>query len=311
MADTAVAAGITSETALDSAPETGETQTSASTPAQPEAPKDDRFAAKFAALTRAEKQSKAAAKAVADEKAAVLKMREELEEQKKNSFNYKDKMKDNVVKFLEEEGYTYEQISEMVLNEGNPTTDMKMERMRRDLESKTSKELEALRKELADRDAKESEREKENANRQYEQVKQNFKTQIKGEIEANAEKFELVHYNGQEGIDLAYEVMESYYESTAEKDEAGTIIKPGKVLEIQDALQEVELYFEEQARPLTKLKKFQQTSQAQPKQPSEGKETAPTLSNTLSADVPSNGQKRMSKEEAFQEALKHIRYNNE
>lgn len=284
-----------------------------------EAPKDDRFAAKFAALGRKEKEVKAREKAYAEKEAALAKRAAELEERSKGDQTFKDtfakEFKANPLKVMAEYGITYDEVSEMVLNEQNPTTDMKMRRMQEELESKTTKELEALKKQLADKEAKEIEREKQQAQARFDAEVNGYKESLKKALEADAEKYEISNLQGEAAVNLALEVGLEYFYSTCGKDEEGNIIlndqglpaKPGKTLSTAEVLEEVEKYYEEQARPLTKLKKFQQTS---PKdaQPKESKETAPTLSNTLAAEVPRNGSSRLSDEQSLAEAAKLIRW---
>jgi hypothetical protein len=286
------------------------------TPKAPEtptadAPKEqpvDRFAPKFAALTRKEREIKERERKLAEAEktrlADIEKKAKELEEREKSSVSYKDRMKQNVIKFLEEEGYTYEQISEMVLNEGNPTQEMQMKRLQEEIEGKTLTKIQELEKKLAEKEQKEKEEREALLKQRQEEAVTEFKNQIKNDVEANAETYELIKFN--EAYDLVYEVIEQIYEQMSDEDKTAIGQNPKKIDEIRKlALDEVEGELVARATRIKELKKLKQTSKSE--EP-EQKKTAPTLSNTLATEVPLNGRRPMSDDEAVLEAAKLIKW---
>jgi len=199
--------------------------------------------------------------------------------------SFETAFKTNPLKALKERGISLEQLMEMQLNDENPTVDMKLERMQKDLESKALSRVEELEKKLKDKEESE-------AKQRYEQAVESYKTELNGFIENNKDTYELIVANN--ATDLMFQVAEEYYQAN------------GKVLDIKDIAEAVESHLEEEAKKIFELKKFKQTSQ-KPQANSPNK-TAPTLSNTSAANVPSNGSKFLSQEESLREAAKLIRW---
>lgn len=280
-----------------------------------EAPKDDRFSAKFAALTRKEKEIKAREKAALAREAELQKRLQEVEERSKSERTLEDMLKENPLKVLKEKlGYDFEKLAEIQLNDENPTTDMKIQRALEKVSQTYEEKIKKLEERLEEQTKLKAEEEKQEAQKQYEQTVNGFKTQIKDLVAKDDEKFELVQSRGQEGIDMVFEVMQNVYLETSGKDEDGNIlldetgmpVQPGKIMDIAEAIAEVERELEEHAKKILELKKFKkQTSQ---EKEASTKQDSPTLSNTHSSEVPRNGMKRLSDEESKREAAKLIRW---
>lgn len=270
------------ETAPEVAPE----------PEKAETPKDDKFASKFAALSRKEKQVREQEKALNAERQRIKAMETELKRLQERlsgeDTSLKARLKKEPLKVLEENELSFEQLSEMVLNDGNPTPQRMMEQLKAELQREYKTEVEQLREQLK---AKEEREEKE----RYAQAVDGFKAELKQLIDTNDE-FELTRAN--QAYDLVFDVVEEYYNKT------------GKVLGHDEAARYVEQHLEEEANRILQLKKVQSKLQkpAQPPPKVDAKPTSPTLSNTLSAEAPVNGERKLTREQAIAEAAKLIRW---
>lgn len=278
------------ETPVENSPD------SSTTESKPEAIKvDDRFASKFAALTRKEKEVMAAKKLheqqmseFKQQQAAIEKMKQEIEHEKQS---WKSKLKENPLKALEEEGFSFEDLNKIALNDSNPTIEMQLKRMQEEMDSKYSRELAELKRQLQDKEESEA---KTNLERQ--QIA--YKRSLENTIDQNAEKYELSSIYKGDAVQLAYEVTEEYYNEHK------------KVLSIEEALDLVESYFEDEASKVLAAKKLAAKSTSKsPAQPSQTeKKDSVTISNSMAAEVPRNGSKNLSREESLKEAAKLIRF---
>jgi hypothetical protein len=300
---------IVDEAAAPEQAEQAVTPTPATPPEKVE-PAKDQFSVKFAALSRKEKEVKQREAAIAKRMAEVEARAKEYEEKSKSERSLEQEIKENPLKFLREKyGYDFEQLAAMQLNDENPTYDMKLERRTKEIEEKALSRIEQLEKALKEKEERE-------VKEQYERSVSAYKAEIKAEVEANADAYELIQAN--DAYDLVFQVAEQHYnntaeyeEGTAEYDEAGNvvkpgiIVKPGKILSTKEAAEAVEMHLEERAKEILKLKKFNKASTN--KEPVK-KEAAPTLSNTLASEVPQNGRRPLSNEEELAEAAKLIRW---
>jgi alanyl-tRNA synthetase len=173
----------------------------------------------------------------------------------------------------------------MQLNEQNPTPEMLIARTRQELETGYKKELEELRNAM-------KQKEEETEKKQYDETVSGFKSQINDFLSSNAETYELINMNDAQG--LVFDVIQEYYESS------------GRILSIEEAAKHTEEHLEAEAKKIMEAKKFKQTSK--PASEQEQKATQ-TLSNTQSAEVPTSGQKKLSREESLAQAAKMIRWN--
>lgn len=254
--------------------------------AKPEPKQDDFLAPKFAALTRKEKQVREQAKALKAREVELEAKMKDLEAKlaAANPENYKAKIKANPLTALKDEfGLTFEQLAELQLNEGNPTVEMQLQRMREEIESKTSGEVESLKRMLA---AKEEAA----AQKQYDEAVSAYKTGIQAAVEQNPDKYELINANG--ATDLVFDVADQYFQAH------------NRVPALDEVLDAVEAHLEDEAKKIFELKKFK--TQTSPK-PNPTK-TAPTLSNTDAITVPQKGGMKLTDEESKREAAKMIRW---
>jgi len=251
--------------------------------------KKDFLAPKFAALTRKQKEIRAYEQSVRAKEAELNKRLAELEGKSKDTEGklktFEQAFKENPLKALKERGITMEQLIEMQMNDENPTVDMKMKRLQEEIESKALSKIEELEKKLREKEEME-------ANQRYEQAVNGYKAEIGNFVKQNADTYELIAANG--ATDLMFEVAENFYQQNK------------TVPDIKEVADAVEAHLEEEAKKIFELKKFKQTSQPKP----QATKTAPTLSNTSAANVPSNGSRKLSAEESLREAAKLIRWDD-
>ncbi len=258
----------------------------------PESKEPEFLAPKFAALTRKEREIRQMEKAVKAQQAEIEKMRSEWEQKSKASQDQESqllkKMRENPLKFMKEHGLTFEELTQMQLNDENPTPEMQMRKLKEELENGYKTELEQLKQQMKEKEEKE-------AKDQWEKAVTAYKGELENFVKNNTDTYELVA-SRPNGVELMFETAQSFYEQT------------GEVPEIEKLAKAVEEHFEEEAKQILKLKKFQ-TAQA-PKAPeAKTKEAAPTLSNVLSAQTPKSGEKYLSDEESKKRAAALIRWN--
>ena len=212
--------------------------TGVQTPATADAPpKADPFAAKFAALSRQEKQLyaervayKAQREAEQREWAARLESTKRYEDLRARAKTDRAAAQE----LLKEAGITFDDLTKLHLNGGKPTAEM--------IAEQAKAETEAIRKEMAERDERaKSEAEKAKEERVTQAVA-SFKAQIDAVLKAKPDDFELtLNYQdseGKTGADLIYDVIDAHYEATEKAD--GT----GRVMSHEDAAKLVEEYLE-------------------------------------------------------------------
>lgn len=146
---------------------------------------------------------------------------------------YDAKNSKNPIKALQALGMSYQDATEYMLNEGQPTTEQKLKMIEERLSAKEAEELKKA------EESKKSEIEKNIGH---------FKRQIRDEALAQAEKYELIVAH--EAYEEVFNVIEEYYNEHE--------VLPN----LQDAFEHVESYLEEQARKLLSLKKLSPKSEA-------------------------------------------------
>lgn len=144
-------------------------------------PEKDDFAAKFAALSRREKQLWQKEQELKNKYAG-------LEEQK----GVLDKLKENPLEVLEKYGWDYQKLTDFVLNDQAPTENMQLEALQ--------KKIEML----------EQERQRER-DQQEEQRLQQVVQEYKNDIRANTKDNDLFQAFGDEAVDLVYDVIYQHY----------------------------------------------------------------------------------------------------
>ena len=222
------------------------------------------------------------------QQAEIQKMREEIEQEKQS---WKSKLKQNPLKALEEEGFSFEDLNNIALNDSNPTVEMQIRRLQEEMDSKYSRELAELKKQLQEKEESEA-----RTNLERQQIA--YKRSLEETIDQNVEKYELSSLYKGDAVQLAYEVTEEYYNEHK------------KVLSVEEALDLVEAYFEDEASKVLAAKKLaaKSASKGQEPQSQSGKKESVTISNSMAAEVPRNGSRTLSREESLKEAAKLIRF---
>lgn len=254
---------------------------------------EDKFAAKFAALSRKEKQLREREKTLEASQKSIEEQIKKLEEQyKQKEQELSSKLLDpslfkkDAKEALNKAGLTFEELAQLMINDGKPTAEMLLT----DAEKRLQAKIEDMEKKLMEKEAKEQEA-------KYEEVLNNFVSEITTFVNDNND-YELIRAN--DATDLVYEVIEEHHSTT------------GEILQIKQAADAVEQYLLEEAKKQLNLGKIKgllspKEQQEAKEKPTEGKASV-TLSNTQAAQVPKQGQQRLSDEQSKVEAAKLIRW---
>jgi len=252
---------------------------------------DDQFSAKFAALSRKEKAVREK-EAQLEARLAELEGRsKEVEEKYGKYSNLGERLKNQPLDVLAEEGVDFDTLIKMVLeNDGKPTTEMQIQRLRDEMQNKYMKELDNLKQELATK-------EKTAEEQRQQEVVEDYKYELNEFIESQSEEYELIKLS--QASDLVYQVVEEHYNDT------------GKILSNQEACEHVESYLLEEAKKhlnVNKIKKLLNPEPAPPQPNQEQKTAAKTLSNMEASTMPNTGSRFTSDDESKREAAKLIRW---
>lgn len=264
----------------DAGLETNSTQTPETTP-----PPEDKFAGKFAALSKKEREIKRIQQEMRQreqllaEKEAKLK---EFEEKKKRA-------RENPLDYLAEGELTYDDLTQYYLNGKKPSPETKVGV----LETK----LQELEKKLQDKLKEEEESKK------MTRVKE-FQGEISKHIQEKNEKYELLNTFG--SAETVYNLIDQHYQET------------GSIMDIEEACDLAESYFEKeaeaQAEKMRKLKKlankFGSFNEESPKadvRPTPN-ETRPTLTNELSQNLPTRSDRPMTDRDRLKKAAEMLKF---
>jgi len=248
----------------------------------------DKFASKFAALSRKEK-------ALRDREAEYESKFEEMErrlaeyetQSQEPEVDWEQLLRRDPLKALEEAGLGYDKLTELALNDGKLTPDMQMSAMREEIERDYRRKFEDLEERLQAKEEAEAEE-------YYNSVQENFQHEIGNFINENNETYELI--NASDANELVYDVIEEHYNET------------GRILDLKDAADAVESYLEEEAGKLMKLKKLSGRLDVNPEELFEP-ESQVTLSNDHAAQVVhENAQRLLSNEESKARAARMLQW---
>lgn len=248
---------------------------------------EERFAAKFAALSRKEKavrQREAQLQQQMQELEAKIKAMEQQQNEVQSYKSLPERLKKEPFKVLQEQGLSFEQLAEMVLNDGKPTQDMILS----EYEKKVMSKVQELEQKLAEKEAKEQEE-------RYQAAIEQFQGQLTDFINETPE-YELIKAN--DAADLVFQVIEEHHNET------------GEILSNKEACDAVEEYLLDEAKKLVDREKVKKLLQPQtPNKPAapQGK-SSPTLSNAAAAQATKSAAKFLSDEESKREAAKLIRW---
>lgn len=254
----------------------GEQQAPAEEKSPEQTAQEEKFAARFAALSRKEKQLRAHEAKLQQQMAELEAKVKALESGKSEIETYKslpERLKKEPLKVLEEQGLTFEQLAQMVLNDGKPTQDMILS----EYEKKVMSKIEELESKLAEKEAKEQQD-------KYDQAIQAFNAQLTDFV-SNSPEYELIKAN--DAVGLVFDVIEQHHAET------------GEILPNKDACDAVEEYLLEEAKKLVEREKVKKLLQPQQQQPVAQKgKASPTLSNAQAAQASPKSAANLSDEES-------------
>lgn len=298
------------EVAQEAAPEIEAASPAAEPEAARQAAEDRKFAAKFAALSRREKQLKA------QEREFQARLKQQEETAAKNTPKKEEieplemRLKRNPLATLKELGLSYEQLTQIALNDGKLTPDIEMQLMRDELTKNSKSEVAELRAQLeADRKERKEQAEREASNRDAQAISA-YKAQIADYVTAQASELELLAAEGEGAADMIFDVINAHYAQTLDEE-----TNQGEVLDIKIAAEAVENHLLGEAKKrigLNKIKKLLGASEVQneTQKVEQGKNTkaSVTLSNEKS-QVQSTKKSFLSDEDSKKEAAKLIVWN--
>lgn len=271
-------------------------------------PNIDKFASKFAALTRKEREFNQTAKQKEEE---YSKKMLELQEKQSRFAPYegveteiKAGNKKKAIEFLMQQGLSVEELTEMLVQEQNPDPELKLKRSMEERDSKLMKEIEnlklQLKKEKEDEITARKNEEEERAKLQHDTVIKKVLDQLTAFVNNDEADYTLIkQYNS---IDLVYETMQAHYDEQLQAKIPDTEIK---ILSYKEACDKVEEYLAEEVKKTYEAK----WNRPVPKEDAKENQLAQTLTNTLSAEVPKSGEVRFqSDEESKRAAAKLLRW---
>lgn len=247
---------------------------------------DEKFAAKFAALSRKEKQLRQREAQITAQVQQMEQRLQAFEAERSQMDTYKalpDRLKKDTLKVLEEQGIKFEDLAQLVLNDGKPTQEMVMS----EYERKMTARLEEFEKKQAEKEAKEQQ-ERTNA------ALESFKAQLTDFVNVNAD-YELIRANDYVGE--VFDVIDLHHQQT------------GEILSNKEACDIVEEYLLEEAKKLVDREKVKKLFAPQAPTPAAPKgKSSPTLSNAQAAQASKPAAKTLSDEESKAEAAKLIKW---
>lgn len=223
--------------------------------------------AKFAALSRKEKQLVLEQDKLKKERAELKAIQDDIARWKSERDEFDKLKKLNPLEAMKRLGFSYEGLTAIQMNEGQPTPDVqinavdaKLEEYKKQQETeKAQAKLELEQKMKADADSAYS----------------RWSSEVDEFITANAETYELISINDSQA--LVKSVIEENYKST------------GKVLSNKEACDLTEKFLEDQVEKNKKAKKFNKAVEAPAPKPQETAKpgwTSKTLNNTMTSTTP-------------------------
>jgi hypothetical protein len=184
------------------------------------------------------------------------------------------------VKFLEKNGWKFNDLADFVLNDKKKPTESRLEELQKRIDKMEEEK----------RQAAEEKKHREESEAQQSKINE-YKSQIKSFITEKADDYELI--NQFDEHDTVYDVIESYYRTN------------NVILEVDKAAAEVEKYLEQQLEKAANTKKFKsrfsplaqeeeksEPEPLKPKFPPTGESQPPrTLSNTVATSTSAGSEK--------------------
>jgi len=271
-------------------------------PVAPPTKIDQNIAQKFAALSRKEKQvrqQEQQLKAARAEMESWKKQQAELSSRK----SLKERVAEKGIAALEDEGLSYKELTEQYLLKGEPTPEDRQKEVLNSLKA----EIEALKAERAAERAQSEEKLKELNAQREQKVRENYLTSLKTHLSNNNEKYELIVAN--DAHQMVYESMEEAYALLEQEGGPDFKMSQEEIDALRDAAaEEVEAQLFENAKKLAQAKKVKGLF-GSPEPKSEPKQSSPTLSNTLSQQVPTSSEEHLSDDESKKRMAAMLKFN--
>lgn len=213
----------------------------------PEAPQLDTPVAQ-APAAEAPKPVSPQFQALAKKEQAIVRRQQELKrleeelkakESKYNTYEEKRaRAKLNPLDALQELGLNYEEITQYILNDKKPTAEQSVESVK--------EEMRRMREDYEKAQREERETQEKRAKEAQEQQVQAFKADLGDYIKTNADKYELLNLEGDEGVELVYETISTDWQNKIKRyNENGRIGRPPKMISTEEASDLVEKFIEE------------------------------------------------------------------
>ncbi len=247
-------------------------------------PDDANLGARFAALTRREKQLQEREKAA-----------KQGDEQIKRFTKAIENIKQDPLAALKEVGLTFEDLAQAYLRAQDPNHVPSPEEKIKSIEERLAQKEAQEARFRADQEAKEIEEKQ----RYIDESISAFKTKLREQVDSQAEKYELIQAN--DATEMVYEVIESYFRENEE------------MLDPAQALDAVEAHLEEEAKKIMNLKKFapkstEPTSRMQDNTPDVRANPSTTLTNKNVSAQASTKPTGLSREESLKRAASLIQW---
>jgi hypothetical protein len=298
----------------DPATQAAPPQPQAPEPKTPETKPDDKFAAKFAALTRKEREVRERETKWKSEADAI---KAEAAKAKEEAAQFRDKYgrfasleesiktdKRAAIKWALEQGASVEELSDALLEEMNPSPDKVLQKTTSEIEKRMMEKIAALEAKLTAKEQAELEAQKKAETDNFEKTVTQVKNELKQVIDSSDE-YELIKLN--ESYDTVLEVMQEHYERQISD---GVSPDKVKILSYEEAANFTETFLDQQATKQYEAKRAKLAAKAPTgNEPAKPKTTSPTLSNTLSTEVQTGVEpKAKTREESLKRAARLLRY---
>jgi hypothetical protein len=241
--------------------------------------KEDPLSSRFALLTRREKELREREQSVKGHEQKAKELQEIIDGSKKSP-----------IEALKAAGYTYEQATNFILNDGKPTDEMA---------------LNAEKDRIGKLESRLSERDKADANIRYHAEVETYKGSISNHLDSGADKYQMINSLNNKR-DVVYDVMESHHRET------------GVGLSLDEACAYIEDGFKDQFSSFIGTPKGRALAESflgvkpeatKPEEPQVIDSN--TLTNKASTQVPTPRERQLTNEESIVEAAKLLQYSEE
>jgi hypothetical protein len=276
----------------DTAPEAA--QPEVAQPEQQEVKEDPRSAAKFAALSRKERQLRQTEKSLKAQQAQIATQMKQFEAWQKEQSEFSSRLKSNPLELLEKHGLSYKDLTEQYILKPEETPEQKTNEYIKNIESK----LNALEEQLKQKEESVKKQQEEAQVKNAEHAKNNYLKQLTEFVNKNTEQYELIAKN--DAVSLVFDVMEQIYQDSVDPETgASTYTSQEQYDQLRDiAAKEVENYLFEEAKKLIESNKLKSLYAAAPAATKPPVQKSATLSNTIAQTSAKTSDKFLSDDES-------------